>query len=363
MQTNPNIILSANRMAQPRLPDVNAMMQTRTAGLEGIYNIEQARAEQQRAAQKEQEAAAVEAMLPSVMAAYSDASDVGLDRATSLMPTEVRDTFAPFITRLKGIPDMATRKAILEAELAKDEAGRAVLSRILTPYQEGTLGIQRGQLDLSRQRLAQDAAKMAAEAAGAGQPKVAQWITDDAGNATGLDAQGNIVASQPGIGKKTAPAGGGATEAKLRQSAKEADIAITELSKAAAPGGLIDMSTGSIVGNWLDTIVAQGSGGLMVLPGDVAAAQMEVVAHLARMAVPRFEGPQSEYDAKLYERAAGQLSDPNISTITKRAAAQTLIDMLKTRRDQFAFSGSDDRGVLPADSGALQYDADGNLIE
>jgi hypothetical protein len=218
-------------------------------------------------------------------------------------------------------------------------------------------------LGVSREELALRRATAEREAAGAGQPRVAQWVTDDAGNVTGLDAQGNIVASQPGIGKKTAPAGGGATEAKLRQSAKEADIAITELSKVAAPGGLIDMSTGSIVGNWLDNIVAQGSGGLMVLPGDIAAAQMEVVAHLARMAVPRFEGPQSEYDAKLYERAAGQLSDPNISTITKRAAAQTLIDMLKTRRDQFAFSGSDDRGVLPADSGALQYDADGNLIE
>jgi len=140
-------------MAAPQLPDVNAMMQTRTAGLENIYDIEQQRAEQAKTAQKEQAAAAVEAMLPSVMAAYSDASDIGLDRATSLMPTEVRDTFAPFIARLKGIPDMATRKAILEAELAKDESGRAVLSRISTPYQEGMMGIQRGQQDIARQRL------------------------------------------------------------------------------------------------------------------------------------------------------------------------------------------------------------------
>ena len=158
MRTNPNIILSGNQMAAPQLPDVNAMTQTRTAGMENIYKIEQARAEQARVAQKEQEAAAAEAMLPSVLAAYSDASDVGLDRATSLMPAEVRDTFAPFITRLKGIPDTATRKSILEAELAKDEAGRSVLARILTPYQEGTLGIQREQQEIARQRLAQDAA-------------------------------------------------------------------------------------------------------------------------------------------------------------------------------------------------------------
>jgi len=158
MQTNPNIILSGNQMAQPRLPDVNAMMQTRTAGMENIYAIEQQRAAQAQAAQKEQEAAAAEAMLPSVLAAYSDASDIGLDRATSLMPAEVRDTFAPFITRLKGIPDTATRKAILEAELAKDEAGRAVLGRIPTEIQRINADIQRGQLDLSRANAARDAA-------------------------------------------------------------------------------------------------------------------------------------------------------------------------------------------------------------
>jgi hypothetical protein len=155
MRTNPNIILSGNQMAAPQLPDVNAMMQTRTAGMENIYALEQQRAAQAQAAQKEQEAAAAEAMLPSVLAAYSDASDIGLDRATSLMPAEVRDTFAPFITRLKGIPDTATRKAILEAELAKDEAGRAVLGRIPTEIQRINADIQRGQLDLSRAELAQ----------------------------------------------------------------------------------------------------------------------------------------------------------------------------------------------------------------
>ena len=46
MVTDPNIILSGNQMAQPRLPDVNAMMQTRTAGMENIYALEQQRAAQ-----------------------------------------------------------------------------------------------------------------------------------------------------------------------------------------------------------------------------------------------------------------------------------------------------------------------------
>jgi hypothetical protein len=160
MQTNPNIILSGNQMAPVQLPDVNAMMQTRTAGMENIYNIEQQRAEQAKAAQKEQEAAAVEAMLPSVMAAYSDPSDAGLDQAVALMPAEVRDTFAPFVSRLKTVRDPAARKAIIEAELAKDEAGRAVLDRVPTEIQRLNAEIQRGQLDVSRQRLAMEESQL-----------------------------------------------------------------------------------------------------------------------------------------------------------------------------------------------------------
>jgi hypothetical protein len=344
MRTNPNIILSGNQMAAPQLPDVNAMMQTRTAGMENIYAIEQQRAAQAQTAQKEQEAAAAEAMLPSVLAAYSDASDVGLDRATSLMPAEVRDTFAPFITRLKGIPDTATRKSILEAELAKDEAGRSVLARILTPYQEGTLGIQREQQEIARQRLAQDAA-----AAGVPKPMSAyeaERIKFDREKAEREAA-------------KVSP-----DAAKQQQAVNDMKLAVTELTAAAAPGGLIDLSTGSIAGDWLDSLVAQGSGGFFTLPGDVAAAQMEVVAHLARMAVPRFEGPQSEKDAALYERASGQLANPTTSTTIKRAAAQTLIDIISKRKDQFVSSGvSTETAGGGADSGVLEYDADGNLIE
>jgi hypothetical protein len=169
MQTNPNIILSGNQMAQPRLPDVNAMMQTRTAGMENIYNIEQQRAEQAKTAQKEQEAAAVEAMLPSVVAAYSDPSDAGLDQAVALMPAEVRDTFAPFVSRLKTVRDPAARKAIIEAELAKDEAGRAVLDRVPTEIQRLNVDVQREQNVLSRDRLNLDRQKAALVARGEGE--------------------------------------------------------------------------------------------------------------------------------------------------------------------------------------------------
>jgi hypothetical protein len=337
------------------------MMQTRTAGMENIYGIEQQRAAQAQAAQKEQAAAQEAATIKALLPAYTYGIQTGdMAGAGNLVPPEIRPQVQQYIDALTGKSPEEVKSALIGSLSSLGQTGQEALAAI---QRAETTGIQRGQLGVSQQRLAMDAAAAEREAAGVGQPKVAFRETDAEGNVRMFDEAGNEIGMLPKAGKPTAPAGGGATEAKLRQSAKEADIAITELGKVAAPGGLIDMSTGSIVGNWLDNIVAQGSGGFMVLPGDVAAAQMEVVAHLARMAVPRFEGPQSEYDAKLYERASGQLADPNTPTQTKRAAAQTLIDMLKTRRDQFAFSGSDDRGVLPADSGALQYDADGNLIE
>jgi hypothetical protein len=90
---------------------------------------------------------------------------------------------------------------------------------------------------------------------------------------------------------------------------------------------------------------------------------MEVIAHLARMAVPRFEGPQGEKDAAIYERASGQLSSPTTSNTTKRAAAQTVVELLNARRDQFEFSGENINAGANEDSGVLEYDENGNLIE
>jgi hypothetical protein len=172
MPLDPSIISNSMANMAGNMPDVNALMQQRVQGAENVYKIETARQEQAKEeARLEQERAnkaAAEAMLPSVAAAYNDPSDAGLDRAVSLMPEEVRDTFAPFVARLKGISDPATRKTILEAELAKDPAGRAVLDRVMTPYQAAVTGIQREQNVLARGRLAIDQQKAALDALGQG---------------------------------------------------------------------------------------------------------------------------------------------------------------------------------------------------
>jgi hypothetical protein len=349
MQTNPNIILSGNQMAQPRLPDVNAMMQTRTAGMENIYAIEQQRAAQAQAAQKEQAAAAVEAMLPSVVAAYSDPSDAGLDQAVALMPAEVRDTFAPFVSRLKTVRDPAARKAIIEAELAKDDAGRAVLDRVPTEIQRMTADIQRGQLEVSRA----NAAREAAAAARGPEPSYKEIVLDD-GTLVLMDTKsGRIV--QPSmegpIGTELPPSettrgpikvrpNETAEETKKRladeKRAKDLGLAVSEIERAMIPGGLIDSATGGYLSNLFDTAAAVFSFGTN---SSAARARLAPIADLALKMVPRFEGPQSNYDVQSYKDAAGDLANPNVPASDKRAAAEEIVRLFKKYQNQFEYAG------------------------
>jgi hypothetical protein len=344
MVTDPNIILSGNQMAQPRLPDVNAMMQTRTAAMENIYALEQQRAAQQQTAQKERAAAQEAATLKALLPAYTYGIQTGdIAGAGNLVPPEMRPQIQQYIDALTGKPPEEVQAALI-GSLSSSQAGQEALAAI---QRAATVDVQRGQLDVSKQRLAFDKSQ-------ANQPP----------QMTPYQAEMIKLAQA----RDTREAGKVSPEAaKQQQAIREIDTAITKISEVAEPGGLIDMSTNSIAGNLLDNIVAQVSGGTLTLPGDVAAAQMEVIAHLARMAVPRFEGPQGVADAAIYERASGQLSDPTTSNTTKRAAAQTVVEMLKARRDQFAFSGAGNGGGASAaggaDSGVLEYDADGNLIE
>jgi hypothetical protein len=345
MPINPNIILSGNQMATPQLPDVNAMMQTRTAGMENIYKNEQARAEEAKAAQKEQAAALVDALAPAYATAFKGGgTKEAITAGYNLLSPEIQTAVKGQFDKLMAMPSDDLRLSALEAGLAGSEAGRTLFDRIPTEIQRINAEIQRGQLEVSR-------AKAAREAAAVGVPKP---MSEYEAERIKLDRE-----KAEREAAKVSP-----DAAKQQQAVNDMKLAVTELTAAAAPGGLIDLSTGSIAGDWLDSLVAQGSGGFFTLPGDVAAAQMEVVAHLARMAVPRFEGPQSEKDAALYERASGQLADPRISTTIKKAAAQTLIDIISKRKDQFVSSGvSTETAGGGADSGVLEYDADGNLIE
>jgi len=130
MPLDPSIIANSMTNMAANMPDVNALMQQRVQGAENIYKIETARQEQERKTAKEQQEAIAQMMLPSVAAAFSDPSDAGLAAAASLMPPEAAETFAPFMDRLRSVPDPKLRQALLRAELMKDEEGRLILGQL-----------------------------------------------------------------------------------------------------------------------------------------------------------------------------------------------------------------------------------------
>jgi hypothetical protein len=161
MVTDPNIILAGNQMAQPRLPDVNAMMQTRTAGLENIYEIEAGRQEQ--AAQAEQEAAKAQedATFKALLPAYTYGIQTGdIAGAGNLVPPELRPQLQQYIDALAGRSPQEVQAALI-GSLSSDPRGQEALSAI----QRGqTFGVQSRQQDLAEKRYA-------AELAAAGQPE------------------------------------------------------------------------------------------------------------------------------------------------------------------------------------------------
>lgn len=202
MVTDPNIILSGNQMAQPRLPDVNAMMQTRTAGMENIYALEQQRAAQAQAAQKQQEAEAMKALSPAIAAAFSDPSDAGLDAALALVPPQYQGAAKAQLDQIRALPDPNRRKDLIRAGLVQDEAGRTLLGQLeMTASQRANLDVQREQNVLRREEIAQ----RRAEASAAG-PKVAFRETDAEGNVRMYDAAGNEIGMLPKAGKPAAAA-------------------------------------------------------------------------------------------------------------------------------------------------------------
>lgn len=304
MVTDPNIILSGNQMAQPRLPDVNAMMQTRTAGMENIYALEQQRAEQQRAAQKEQEAALIEALAPAYATAFKGGgSREAITAAYDLLPPEIQPSVKGQIGRLLAMPSDDLRLSALESSMAGSEAGRALLNRIPTEIQRMNAEIQRGQLEMSKAELEQRRAE-----AGAAGPKVAFRETDAEGNVRMYDAAGNEIGMLPKAGKPAAAAGGtAATESerlagynagRALDAAKRISTAITTDPEATAPG-LIETAVGRIA----DPNILRGEERQRV-----SAAQRELIDALLTLATgaaynkEQLEGQMESYIPKWSDR-------------------------------------------------------------
>jgi hypothetical protein len=138
-------------------------------------------------------------------------------------------------------------------------------------------------------------------------------------------------------GAKTTATETAKAETARRETAKtelpKIDQTIAELERISQRGGLIDQSTGSGIGALADT-----AAGFFGIPtqGAAAGARLAPIADMVLKMVPRFEGPQSDKDTASYQAAAGQLADTTVPNAVRRAAAQELIRIMKTRRGQFA---------------------------
>ena len=154
-----------------------------------------------------------------------------------------------------------------------------------------------------------------------------------------VEAPLTIATAPTEIEKSAAAAYGtarGQQAAQLQEQERKTDVdltrAVTELEAATKKGGLLDKSTGSLVGTLIDKAAATIG---VSTPGAQAGAKLAPIADMALKMVPRFEGPQSDADRRSYETAAGQLADTTQPIETRRAAAQTVARLMRERAGQF----------------------------
>lgn len=370
MALNPNIILSG--MPQPF--DTNALLQQQISGMENINVLERQRradelAMQDRAAAAEKEAAQAQeaATLKALLPAYTYGIQTGdMAGALNLVPPEMQESLRPYADALVGKSPQEVQAALI-GSLSSSPAGQEALAAI---QRAQTAQIQLGQLDVSRGRLAFDTEQAAAAAARPPKGNYERFETDegifilnrDTGEiapATLSPAEGPISAEVPPQAGPLKPAKKEtAEEVKKRladeKRAKDLTMAITEVETVMQPGNLIDQSTGSYIGNLIDGTLATVGWGT---PGYEANAKLAPIADLVLKMVPRFEGPQSNYDVQSYKDAAGNLADPTVPNSVKKAAAKEIVRLFKKYRDQFEYA-PDGAGAEEAPGGPRQISTD-----
>jgi len=169
---------------------------------------------------------------------------------------------------------------------------------------------------------------------------VANTVTDAAGNVTQFNRQGQVIGKPGQVGKPSATYE--KTAAMQKQMGRDLDLAITEIGNAIKPGGLLEKSTASGAGKLRD---AAGNFIGYATEGSVAAASLKPIADLGLKMVPRFEGPQSDKDTASYKEAAGQLANENLPVATRRAAAETVVRLMKARKGQFVNQTMANEGI------------------
>ena len=130
MPIDPSIISNVLIPDAPRLPNVNAMMQTQQRGMENMIQMERQRAADAASAQEQEMEAAARALAPAIASAFSDPSDEGLNIALSMAPPVYRAAAKAQIDQLRAVPDLNRRKDMIRAALMQEDYGRAIIAQV-----------------------------------------------------------------------------------------------------------------------------------------------------------------------------------------------------------------------------------------
>jgi len=118
-----------------------------------------------------------------------------------------------------------------------------------------------------------------------------------------------------------------AVDRKMQQESIVADKDYQNSVDAATQADtLLKTATGSGLGRARDQSAAFFG---QSTEGAQAAAQLKVVAGKLVAAVPKFSGPQSDADVKLYREMAGQVGDESLPVETRKAALTTVMELQK----------------------------------
>lgn len=181
--------------------------------------------------------------------------------------------------------------------------------------------------------------------------KVAHVTTDEQGNNHFFNSAG--IEISVGAGQGTGKPSAQVTKDRIARRDLESNInsTITELEAALKPNGLLSRATGSGFGSAIDKASAAVG---RATEGSVAIGQLQPIFDMVLKLVPRFEGPQSDADTRSYREAAGNLANPSTPNPVKKAAATTILRLMKLRRNQFGVkdeTGNVVTGEQPAAGG------------
>lgn len=160
-----------------------------------------------------------------------------------------------------------------------------------------------------------------------------------------------VEAAKLGVQLETAPRLEGAKAEEQAAGKARGERAATGEKRASEAGDAIELlnqaeellrtATGGYFGAKADEFAAAFG---KSTKGAEANAQLNVIAPKLIGLVPRFEGPQSDADRKLYENAAGDLGNPNKPASIRLAAARRMMQLYqKAQQNQSSGNGQQKR--------------------